>query len=247
MDDIEDIAGGSRSGPLGLHLPQERKRGPILGPREPAVGQSVRAGEQSEAGAPRGTVPGTQAIHIRTFGCSHNQSDSEYMAGQLAAYGYRLVDQPASADLWLVNTCTVKSPSQSAMETLVKRARAEGKPLVVAGCVPQGERHMAGLEGVSVVGVQQIGRVVEVVEGALAGAQVRLLARGALPSLDLPKVRKNQWVEIVPISVGCLGSCTYCKTKHARGHLGSYPIATLHLQPPGRPLAPSNGLLTLRP
>ena len=41
------------------------------------------------------------------------------------------------------------------------------------------------------------------------------------------QVRKNKFVEIVPINVGCLGACTYCKTKHARGHLGSYPVASL--------------------
>nr|ACN35199.1 unknown [Zea mays] len=38
------------------------------------------------------------------------------------------------------------------------------------------------------------------------------------------QVRKNKFIEILPINVGCLGACTYCKTKHARGHLGSYTI-----------------------
>jgi len=33
-------------------------------------------------------LSGTQSIYIKTWGCSHNNSDSEYMAGQLAAYGY---------------------------------------------------------------------------------------------------------------------------------------------------------------
>lgn len=32
------------------------------------------------------------------------QSDSEYMAGQLSAYGYDLTEAPESADLWLINT-----------------------------------------------------------------------------------------------------------------------------------------------
>lgn len=32
------------------------------------------------------------------------QSDSEYMAGQLASYGYNLVEEPEAADLWLINT-----------------------------------------------------------------------------------------------------------------------------------------------
>ncbi|EFJ13888.1 hypothetical protein SELMODRAFT_424158 [Selaginella moellendorffii] len=61
----------------------------------------------------------------------------------------------------------------------------------------------------------------------LKGHEARLLRRDALPSLDLPKVRKNKFVEIIPINVGCLGACTYCKTKHARGHLGSYTVDTL--------------------
>ncbi|THG17496.1 hypothetical protein TEA_024751 [Camellia sinensis var. sinensis] len=168
-----------------------------------------------------------QTIYMKTFGCSHNQSDSEYMAGQLSAFGYVLGDNPEEADLWLINTCTVKSPSQSAMETLISKCRSAKKPLVVAGCVPQGSRNLKELEGVSIVGVQQIDRVVEVVEETLKGHEVRLLNRKTLPALDLPKVRKNKFIEILPINVGCLGACTYCKTKHARGHLGSYTVDSL--------------------
>ena len=41
--------------------------------------------------------------------------------------------------------------------------------MVVAGCVPQGQRDHPQLVGVSVVGVQQIDRVVEVVEETLQG------------------------------------------------------------------------------
>ncbi|KAK3006424.1 hypothetical protein RJ639_017149 [Escallonia herrerae] len=124
-------------------------------------------------------------------------------------------------------SCTVKSPSQSAMDTLISKCRSAKKPLVVAGCVPQGSRDLKELEGVSIVGVQQIDRVVEVVEETLKGHEVRLLNRKTLPALDLPKVRKNRFVEILPINVGCLGACTYCKTKHARGHLGSYTVDSL--------------------
>jgi hypothetical protein len=84
--------------------------------------------------------------------------------------------------------CTVKSPSQSAMDSLLNRGRAQRKPLVVAGCVPQGDQGLKELDDVSIVGVQQIDRVVEIVEETLKGNRVRLLARGALPALDLPKV-----------------------------------------------------------
>lgn len=40
-------------------------------------------------------VPGTQKIWVKTWGCAHNNSDSEYMAGQLAAYGYTITGEPS--------------------------------------------------------------------------------------------------------------------------------------------------------
>ena len=36
-------------------------------------------------------VPGLAKIWVKTWGCTHNTSDSEYMAGQLAAYGFTIV------------------------------------------------------------------------------------------------------------------------------------------------------------
>lgn len=80
------------------------------------------------------------------------------------------------------------------------------------------------------IGVQQIDRVVEVVEETLKGNTVQFLQQkkeagkkigGA--SLRLPKIRRNPLIEIIAINTGCLNQCTYCKTKHARGELGSYP------------------------
>eukprot|EP00794_Sanderia_malayensis_P015430 gene15430-17004_t len=197
-------------------------------------------------------IPGTQKIFVKTWGCSHNNSDSEYMAGQLASYGYRITEVADEADLWLLNSCTVKNPSQDGFHNAINKGRESGKYVVVAGCVPQGQPRNEFTKALSVVGtvitrkvdsyaiqlhkatifpqVQQIDRVVEVVEETLKGHTVRLLGKkkkggkkigGA--SLDLPKIRKNPLVEIIAINTGCLNQCTYCKTKHARGELGSYP------------------------
>lgn len=161
-------------------------------------------------------------MFVKTYGCSHNISDSEYMAGLLANYGYKIVESMEDAHACLLNSCTVKNPSQEKFINLVQKAQNMGKPVIVSGCVPQGDRNLKGLEDVSVLGVTQIDRVVEVVEEALKGHKVKLLAKKDLPILDLPKIRKNALVEIIPLSTGCLGSCTYCKTRHARGKLGSY-------------------------
>jgi threonylcarbamoyladenosine tRNA methylthiotransferase CDKAL1 len=45
--------------------------------------------EQLDEPDPDSKVPGTQSIWVKTFGCAHNVSDSEYMMGQLQAYGYK--------------------------------------------------------------------------------------------------------------------------------------------------------------
>ena len=96
---------------------------------------------------------------------------------------------------------------------------------------------MLCFQGLSIIGVQQIDRIVEVVEETLKGNCVRILGQkkegkvklgGA--SLTLPKIRRNPLVEIIPISTGCLNQCTYCKTKFARGNLASYPAGNILLQ-----------------
>ncbi|XP_025111054.1 threonylcarbamoyladenosine tRNA methylthiotransferase-like [Pomacea canaliculata] len=174
-------------------------------------------------------IPGSQRIHVKTWGCSHNNSDSEYMAGQLASYGFIITDNKDEADLWLLNSCTVKSPAEDHFRNEITMAEKMNKKVVLAGCVPQGQPNSQYIKGLSVVGVQQIDRVVEVVEETLKGHTVRMFgpkkqngkkAGGA--SLSLPKIRKNPLIEIIAINTGCLNQCTYCKTKHARGDLGSY-------------------------
>lgn len=141
-----------------------------------------------------------------------------------------MTNNKEDADIWLLNSCTVKNPSEDTFRNDIQAAKKRNKHVVVAGCVPQGNPKNDYLKGISVVGVQQIDRVVEVVEETLKGHSVRLLGqkkengkRLAGPSLLLPKIRKNPLIEIIPINSGCLNQCTYCKTKHARGDLASYP------------------------
>ena len=158
-------------------------------------------------------------IFIKTFGCSHNASDSEYMAGILSSLGYEIVSSLESSDLTIINSCTVKSPSQAAFLNSVIKSKNFNKKVIVGGCVPQAERNLSGLENISIVGVSQINNIDYIVEQTLEGNVIRLLENKTLPSLLLPKIRRNKFIEIIPISQGCLGSCTYYKIKQARGKL----------------------------
>ncbi len=175
--------------------------------------------------------PGSGRIYVRTFGCSHNVSDSEFMMGLLVKYGYTLVESLEQADLCIFNSCTVKNPSQDAAVNLVAKADSLGKKIVVTGCVPQAaeEGSIDLFQKASLLGVSNIDSVVKVVEETLAGNRVVLIGKSSdLPDItQMPKIRRNKLVEIIAISTGCLGQCTYCKTRHARGELGSYPIESI--------------------
>ena len=43
------------------------------------------------------------------------------------------------ADLWLLNSCTVKSPAEDHFRNEINQGRQSGKHVVLAGCVPQGQ------------------------------------------------------------------------------------------------------------
>lgn len=92
--DIEDIVG---EGDLaGLERSMGRSNAVIK--RIKKAGPTQRKGTtngQSEVNSldaidEANTIPGTQKIWVKTWGCAHNNSDSEYMAGQLASYGYTI-------------------------------------------------------------------------------------------------------------------------------------------------------------
>ena len=63
------------------------------------------------------------------------------------------VEDKESADLWLLNSCTVKTPSEDGFKNFVREAKSRDKYVVVAGCVPQADRSNKEIQGISVVGV----------------------------------------------------------------------------------------------
>ncbi len=159
-------------------------------------------------------------IFIKTFGCSLNNSDSEVMAGLLEKEGHDIVESAEKADLLVVNTCTVKGPAEMSFLRFLRNNK--GKKTVVAGCIPQADQELKILEKYSLIGVNQLNNIGFIVEQTLKGNKVKLLKKEHNKRLNLPKIRKNSVIEIIPICEGCLGNCTYCKVKQARGNLFSY-------------------------
>lgn len=164
-------------------------------------------------------------IYLETHGCSANFADSEIMAGLLKEAGFELVNKPEDADLLILNTCNVKSPTSNKMINRIKHLAKFEKPMIIAGCMPKTERERIEktLPGASLIGPDSILRIVEAAEQTLRGKKVVLLDEILFDKLGYPRIRRNPVIGIVPIASGCLSNCSYCITKFARGRLRSYP------------------------
>lgn len=151
------------------------------------------------------------------------------MMGQLAERGHRLTAHAEEADLVVVNTCAFIRPAQEeSIAAIVEMARlkAGGKPkkLVVAGCLVErfgGEIRRELPEVDAVVGVNDVGRVVEICEGRAAGAGP---SRPYLYTHLTPRVQATPpHYAYIKIAEGCDHTCAFCIIPQLRGAYRSRP------------------------
>jgi len=163
-------------------------------------------------------------VYLHTFGCKANQYDTELVRQAFADQGAALVDDPAEADVAIVNSCTVTHEAECKMRRFVRRLarrpRAPGaRPLatVVMGCA-------AALDDGRIA---RLPAVRAVVPGADPVAVLRA-AGYAAPRVD-PVLRRfhanaRGWLKIQD---GCDEHCTFCATTLARGANRSRPLPEL--------------------
>ena len=76
------------------------------------------------------------------MGCAKNEVDSEHMAARLVEAGYEVVDDPETADVVIVNTCTfIQAATEESIDAILEVAGYDSissgsAHLVVAGCMP---------------------------------------------------------------------------------------------------------------
>src|SRR5262245_32206346 len=78
---------------------------------------------------------GARRVYLETFGCQMNELDSELVAGQLRALGYRFVPDPDEADVLLYNTCSVREHAEQKVWSRLGelKGRKRERPDVVVG------------------------------------------------------------------------------------------------------------------
>ncbi len=166
------------------------------------------------------------SVYFETYGCQMNVADSGLLSELLAHEGYQTVDNPESASLLVVNTCSVREHAEKrALGRIAElanacRKRGAGQKLWVVGCMAErlGESLKERLPGIDrVVGATRIESLHEHISGYLAHAE----RSGAVPAGPSPVSA------FVPVMRGCDNYCAYCIVPYVRGREHSVPAQTV--------------------
>jgi tRNA-2-methylthio-N6-dimethylallyladenosine synthase len=170
-------------------------------------------------------------VYLETFGCQMNVSDSERVATLLESDGFEMTSNENSADIVLLNTCSVREKAEHKLYTRVGQIRKslDEKTVVgVLGCVAQleGETLFKGNRGIDfVLGTKAVGRISGAIEKVFAGGKniADLGERDEIYDWSVAdSQRHSPYVAFVPIIEGCNKFCTYCIVPFSRGRERSF-------------------------
>ncbi len=167
-------------------------------------------------------------VFIESYGCTFNQADGQIIAGNLQANDIDIVDNIDEADIVIVNTCYVKLPTEDKMTFRIQKLQKEypDKKIIVGGCMVEIDPEKLDKIGpdVSWIGPHQLNKSASVVNATYCGDVIRETGFSKESKVCVPKVGDESLIHILQICEGCLGACTFCCTRFARGPLNSYPI-----------------------
>ena len=176
-------------------------------------------------------------IGLVSLGCSKNLVDSEFMLGLLQEQGHETTDEPADAEVLIVNSCGfIESAKTESIDTLLRLAKYKQtgccKVLILAGCL--GQRYSDELlqelpEVDAIVGTGAWNRLPEAINKALSGKRPVITENSSLlPEAGMPRVMTTpSYLAYVKISEGCNHACAFCAIPQIRGPLVSRTIESI--------------------
>ncbi len=182
------------------------------------------------------------SVFIKTYGCQMNERDSEAVAAQLVAKGYTLAATEATADVILLNTCSVRDMAEQKaigkMQNLAAEVRKNRPDVVLGfmGCMAQsrGQQLIDKLPDVDlVIGTQKFHRTADYLDDIFAGKRDKIVdtaeEQGSEATIKEHILSGNSTDKsvtgFVSIMQGCNQYCTFCIVPYTRGEERSRSIA----------------------
>ena len=150
--------------------------------------------------------------YVESYGCTMNFGEGRRLSADMASMGYSEAPSAEEADIVILNTCTVVDTTEKRMLSRISELKKLGKEIIVTGCMAKAQPRRVEIrlpESIIVPPEDYHEFAREVAE------------RYGVAGPPLPV--KQGTDAILPIAQGCLGNCSYCITKFARGNLKSYP------------------------
>jgi len=173
-------------------------------------------------------------FYIETYGCTSNKADSYIISDILKKANYTKANLE-NAEYIIINTCAVKQQTENRIKTRLKNLykvyqNDSTKHIIVAGCLPHIEPgYIEVIRKIipnfsAIIDLDNIDELPEIF-AEIGNGKTNLIVKSK-KSLDkaqyLVDHPHGKITGIIPISEGCLGSCTYCCVKNARGRLNCY-------------------------
>src|ERR1700722_15446301 len=185
-------------------------------------------------------------VFIKTYGCQMNERDSEAVAAQLVAKGYTLAPSEETADVVLLNTCSVRDlAEQKALNKMKAIAGVAGKErrspvLGFMGCMAQsrGQKLIDELPDVDLVlGTQKFHRAADYLDELLNGTREKIVdvaeekdSEATIREHLLNGSAKTSVSAFVSIMQGCNQYCTFCIVPSTRGEERSRTIPDIIME-----------------
>jgi MiaB-like tRNA modifying enzyme len=174
------------------------------------------------------------SFYIETYGCTSNKADSNIISNILTNSGYSLT-RSQDAQFLIINTCAVKEQTENKIKERLRKLHelyhnTSEKHIIIAGCLPHiTPEYIKVIKTTipsfsAIIDLDNFKELPRILEEITLGK--KNLIYKSTSSIDKSEFLINhptgKLTGIIPISEGCLGSCTYCCVKHARGKLNCF-------------------------
>lgn len=170
----------------------------------------------------------TKLVYIESYGCAMNFSDSEIVASILSENGYKTSDDLYSADLILVNTCSIREKAEltvrKRLEKFNKVRKSNSKVKVgVLGCMAERLKHKF-LEEEKIVDMvvgpdayKDLPNLLEEIDDGKSAVNVILSKDETYGDITPTRINSNGVNAFISITRGCDNMCTFCVVPFTRG------------------------------
>lgn len=168
-------------------------------------------------------------VAIYTLGCKVNTYESEYVINKFKEKKYEIVDfKDDTADIYLINTCTVTNTSDQKSRKMIRRAKNKNKNAIVVamGCFTQiRENDNSIMDYVDIViGNNDKSKIVDIIDGYINNKQkiidVKNINNVKFEDMEL-SVFNTRTRALIKIEDGCENFCSYCIIPYVRGRVRS--------------------------